>query len=68
MVLVAGHGPFTWGVTAEQAVYHAVMLEQIATMAFVTRGLQASTGRIPDYLIRKHFERKHGRGATYGQR
>jgi L-ribulose-5-phosphate 4-epimerase len=68
MVLVAGHGPFTWGSTAEQAVYHAAMLEQIAQMAFVTRGILASAGRLPDYLIRKHFERKHGPRATYGQR
>jgi L-ribulose-5-phosphate 4-epimerase len=67
MVLVAGHGPFTWGATAAQAVYHAAMLEQIAQMAFITRTIQASTGRIPEYLIRKHFERKHGPRATYGQ-
>jgi L-ribulose-5-phosphate 4-epimerase len=68
MVLVAGHGPFTWGVDAAQAVYNAVMLEQIAKMAFVTRGIRASAERIPEYLIRKHFERKHGARATYGQR
>ncbi|MDP8999514.1 MAG: L-ribulose-5-phosphate 4-epimerase AraD [Myxococcota bacterium] len=68
MVLVAGHGAFTWGSTAEQAVYNAVMLEQIAQMAFITRGIHASAGRLPEYLIRKHFERKHGPRATYGQR
>jgi L-ribulose-5-phosphate 4-epimerase len=68
MVLAAGHGPFAWGVTAAQAVYHAVMLEQIAQMAFVTRGIRASAQRLPEYLIRKHFERKHGPRATYGQR
>jgi L-ribulose-5-phosphate 4-epimerase len=68
MVLVAGHGPFTWGEAAEQAVYNAVMLEQIAQMAFVTRGIHSSAGRLPEHLIRKHFERKHGPHATYGQR
>jgi L-ribulose-5-phosphate 4-epimerase len=68
MVLVAGHGPFAWGTTAEQAVYHAAMLEQIAQMAFITRGIHAAVGRLPEYLIRKHFERKHGPRATYGQR
>jgi L-ribulose-5-phosphate 4-epimerase len=68
MVLVAGHGPFAWGATAEQAVYHAAMLEQIAHMAFVTRTIHASAGRLPEYLVRKHFERKHGPRATYGQR
>jgi L-ribulose-5-phosphate 4-epimerase len=68
MVLVAGHGAFTWGSTAAQAVYNAVMLEQIAQMAFITRGIDPSAGRLPEYLIRKHFERKHGPRATYGQR
>jgi L-ribulose-5-phosphate 4-epimerase len=68
MVLVAGHGPFAWGTTAAQAVYHAAMLEQIAHMAFVTRALLGSADRLPEHLIRKHFERKHGPRATYGQR
>jgi L-ribulose-5-phosphate 4-epimerase len=67
MVLVAGHGPFTWGATAEKAVYNAAILEQIAQMAFVTRGVHAAAERLPEYLIRKHFERKHGPRATYGQ-
>jgi L-ribulose-5-phosphate 4-epimerase len=67
MVLVAGHGPFTWGATADKAVYNAVMLEQIAQMAFITRGIHPSATRLPEYLIRKHFERKHGPRATYGQ-
>jgi L-ribulose-5-phosphate 4-epimerase len=67
MVLVAGHGPFTWGATAAQAVYNAAMLEQIAQMAFITRAIHPSAGRLPEYLIRKHFERKHGPRATYGQ-
>lgn len=67
MVLVAGHGPFTWGKTADQAVYHAVVLEELAKMAFITRTLNPHAGRLADYLVRKHFERKHGKGAYYGQ-
>jgi L-ribulose-5-phosphate 4-epimerase len=68
MVLVAGHGAFTWGPTADKAVYNAAMLEQIAQMAFVTRAIQPSAARLPEHLIRMHFERKHGPRATYGQR
>lgn len=67
MVLVAGHAPFTWGATAEKAVYHAVILEELARMAFITRSVNPQAGRLPDYLVRKHFERKHGKNAYYGQ-
>jgi L-ribulose-5-phosphate 4-epimerase len=67
MVLVAGHAPFTWGKTAEKAVYHAVVLEELAKMASLTRMLEPRSARLPDYLVRKHFERKHGKGAYYGQ-
>jgi L-ribulose-5-phosphate 4-epimerase len=68
MVLVAGHGPFTWGKTPEKAVYNAAVLEELAQMAFVTRTLKESAERLPESLIRKHFERKHGKSAYYGQR
>ena len=67
MVLVAGHAPFTWGQTAEKAVYHAVVLEELAKMASITRSLDPDAARLPDYLVRKHFERKHGKSAYYGQ-
>lgn len=67
MVLVAGHGPFAWGKTPEKAVYHAVVLEELAKIASITRSLAPGVGRLPDYLIRKHFERKHGKSAYYGQ-
>jgi L-ribulose-5-phosphate 4-epimerase len=67
MVLVAGHAPFTWGTTAEKAVYHAVILEELAKMAQLTRSIDPGARRLPDYLVRKHFERKHGKGAYYGQ-
>jgi L-ribulose-5-phosphate 4-epimerase len=67
MVLVAGHAPFTWGKTAEKAVYHAVVLEELAKMASITRSLDPQARRLPEYLVRKHFERKHGKSAYYGQ-
>jgi L-ribulose-5-phosphate 4-epimerase len=68
MVLVAGHAPFTWGKTPEQAVYNAAVLEELARMAFVTQTLDPDAKRLPDSLIRKHFERKHGASAYYGQK
>jgi len=67
MVLVAGHAPFTWGKTPEKAVYHAVVLEELAKMASITQSLNPQAARLPDYLVRKHFERKHGKSAYYGQ-
>jgi L-ribulose-5-phosphate 4-epimerase len=67
MVLVAGHGPFAWGKTADKAVYHAVVLEELAKIASITRSLDPNAARLPDHLVHKHFERKHGRGAYYGQ-
>ena len=67
MVLVAGHGPFTWGKTADKAVYNAVVLEELAKMASITRSLDPQAKRLPDYLVQKHFERKHGKNAYYGQ-
>jgi L-ribulose-5-phosphate 4-epimerase len=67
MVLVAGHGPFAWGESPEKAVYHAAVLEEIAKMAYLTKTLEPKTTRLPDHLIKKHFERKHGKNAYYGQ-
>lgn len=68
MVLVAGHAPFAWGETPEKAVYNAAVLEELAKMAFITRGIHPEAARLPDRLIRKHFERKHGPSAYYGQK
>ncbi len=65
-VLVNGHGPFSWGKDARAAVYHAVVMEEIAKMAFRTRVLGA-TRSIDQYLLDKHYLRKHGKGAYYGQ-
>jgi L-ribulose-5-phosphate 4-epimerase len=67
MVLVAGHGVFTWGATPEKAIYNAAVVEELARMAFVTRTLNPAAARLPERLIRKHFERKHGKHAYYGQ-
>ena len=67
MVLVAGHAPFTWGQTADKAVYHAVVLEELAKLASITQAIDPKASRLPDYLVQKHFERKHGKGAYYGQ-
>ncbi|MDR1390613.1 MAG: L-ribulose-5-phosphate 4-epimerase AraD [Treponema sp.] len=66
MVLVAGHGPFTWGESAARSVHCAVVLEEICKMGQLTLSLK-SDAALPDYLIRKHWERKHGPNAYYGQ-
>ena len=67
MVLVAGHGPFTWGETVEKAVYHAVVLEELAKMAFLTKCINPESTRLKETLIQKHYHRKHGPDASYGQ-
>jgi L-ribulose-5-phosphate 4-epimerase len=68
MVLVSGHGPFTWGDSAEKAVYHAVILEELAKLAFLTLGIRPGTPRLNQVLVDRHFRRKHGKDATYGQK
>jgi L-ribulose-5-phosphate 4-epimerase len=67
-VLVASHGPFAWGVDAEHAAENAVALEAVATMALHTTLLQPGLLPIEDELLERHFLRKHGAGAYYGQR
>jgi L-ribulose-5-phosphate 4-epimerase len=67
MILVGNHAPFTWGKSAEKAVYNSAVLEQIAHMAFITESINADALRLKDTLIKKHFERKHGPGSYYGQ-
>ena len=66
-VLVAKHGPFTWGSSPAQAAKHAVILEQIARMALGTLTLNPGQGEICGALQEKHFRRKHGKDAYYGQ-
>ena len=63
--LVAGHGPFTWGATAAKAVEHSVILEAVAQMALHTLALNPAAAS-PDHLFERHFTRKHGPGAYYG--
>jgi L-ribulose-5-phosphate 4-epimerase len=67
MMLVGGHGPFTWGKTPEQAVLNSLLLDEIARMALLTLQIAPSAVPLKASLIRKHFERKHGPSATYGQ-
>jgi len=67
MVLVASHGPFTWGETAEKAVYNSAVLEEIAKMAYLTIRINSEAPRLKSALIEKHYQRKHGAGAYYGQ-
>lgn len=66
-VLVKNHGPFTWGRTPDEAVHNAVVLEQVAKMAFVAYQVNPALTMNP-LLIEKHFNRKHGPGAYYGQK
>jgi L-ribulose-5-phosphate 4-epimerase len=67
-ILVAGHGPFTWGRTPAEAVENCLALEKIAKMALGTLFLNPSGRRLPRCLLDKHFRRKHGPGAYYGQK
>ena len=66
-ILVRQHGVFTWGSSADEAVEHAYILEQSAKINFRTLLLNPSAPLLPDYLLRKHEERKHGSSAYYGQ-
>jgi len=68
MVIVAGHAPFTWGKSGADAVYHAVILEEIARMAYLTKTLQQNTPALKQGIIDKHYLRKHGKNAYYGQK
>lgn len=67
MVLVACHGPFTWGETPEKALYHSEMLEELAKIALLTLQIDPATPRLKKKLIDKHHQRKHGPDAYYGQ-
>lgn len=67
-VLVRGHGPFTWGVSPGAAVEAAMALETIATMAWRTLAIDPDATVLADGLLRRHFDRKHGTTAYYGQR
>lgn len=66
-VLVRGHGPFTMGHSPAAAVEHAVTVEAVAKLALLTTVLEAEAPVLPQFLLDKHFSRKHGPGAYYGQ-
>jgi L-ribulose-5-phosphate 4-epimerase len=67
MILLQNHGPFTWGKTAEKSVYNAAVLEEVARMAFLSLQINPNAPRLKDTLCQKHYERKHGPNAYYGQ-
>ena len=66
-VLVKNHGPFSWGKDAFDAVHNAVVMEQVAKMAYIAFGVNPDL-KMNELLIEKHFNRKHGPGAYYGQK
>ena len=59
--------PFTWGKSGADAVYNAVVLEELSKMALMTRALNPAAGPLPSHISDKHFLRKHGPNAYYGQ-
>ncbi|MBC2189940.1 L-ribulose-5-phosphate 4-epimerase [Listeria booriae] len=67
-VIVSSHGPFTWGKTAAKAVEHSLILDEVADMAFQSEQLEHDLTAIPSYLLDKHYYRKHGADAYYGQK
>ena len=67
-ILVRNHGPFIWGISPEKAVENAVTLEEVAKMATLTKRLNPGAKRVDQYLLDKHYFRKHGKNAYYGQK
>jgi L-ribulose-5-phosphate 4-epimerase len=67
MILVGNHAPFAWGKNGDKAVYNAAVLEEVARMAFLTEQINPKAPRLKDALIDKHWQRKHGKDAYYGQ-
>ncbi len=68
MVLIGNHGPFTWGKDAKKAVFNSKLLEELGKMAYLTLGINPNAPRLKDALIEKHYKRKHGNNAYYGQK
>ncbi|MGQ8776806.1 L-ribulose-5-phosphate 4-epimerase [Serratia sp. NA_112.1] len=66
-IIVFQHGPFNWGLTPDEAVHNAVVLEEVAKMAWISYGINPDISRIDDHLLAKHYSRKHGVAAYYGQ-
>lgn len=67
MILVGNHGPFVWGKNSEKAVYNSAVLEEVARMAYLTEHINPKVNILKEALIKKHYERKHGKNAYYGQ-
>ena len=67
MVLLGNHGPFAWGKNAAKAVYNSKVLEVCAEMAYLTLQINPAAPRLKDSLVKKHYDRKHGKDAYYGQ-
>ena len=67
-ILVQNHGVFTWGATPEKAVENAITLEEVAKMAYLTTQLNPQVLRLGQHLLDKHYFRKHGKNAYYGQK
>jgi L-ribulose-5-phosphate 4-epimerase len=67
MILIGNHGPFAWGKNAAKAVYNSKVLEVVAKMAYLTLQINPNAPRLKDSLIKKHYERKHGKDSYYGQ-
>lgn len=67
MILIGNHGPFTWGSSPEKAVYNSKVLETVAHMAYLTLNIKPNAPRLKPSLIQKHYDRKHGKDAYYGQ-
>ncbi|MGL5327732.1 MAG: L-ribulose-5-phosphate 4-epimerase [Peptostreptococcaceae bacterium] len=66
-ILVASHGPFSWGQNPKSAVHNAVVLEEVAKMNFISQSLNPKIESVNDYILDKHYLRKHGKDAYYGQ-
>ncbi|HID3448856.1 L-ribulose-5-phosphate 4-epimerase [Klebsiella pneumoniae] len=67
-IVVYQHGPFTWGKDAHEAVHNAVVMEEVARMAWIAHGINPQLQPIDSWLMNKHFQRKHGPNAYYGQK
>ncbi|MCG5043732.1 L-ribulose-5-phosphate 4-epimerase [Enterobacteriaceae bacterium 155047] len=67
-IVVYQHGPFSWGKNAHDAVHNAVVMEEVAKMAWISRGINPQLKPIDSYLMNKHYLRKHGPDAYYGQK
>lgn len=66
-VLTSHHGPFSWGKSPSEAAYHATVMEKLAEMAFISMQLNENIGKFPQHIMNKHYFRKHGKNAYYGQ-